>query len=79
VLKANPKHAEAHASLGQILDDQGSVDQAIEHYREAIALKPQLGLGHRSLAKALMKKGDVKGAVAEYRSAVGLMPQDSLL
>jgi tetratricopeptide (TPR) repeat protein len=40
--RADPKMAEAHSSLGDMLALQGNPSQAIAHYRQALALRPDL-------------------------------------
>ena len=52
-LRLNPRNPEAHGTLGNILADQGKVDEAIAEYRESLRLKPESADAHNNLGKAL--------------------------
>ena len=62
-LKIVPDYPEALWAAGLSLAGRNRLDEAIENYRAAIALRPDIGLVHQSLADALSKNGDVAGAV----------------
>ena len=42
ILKREPDNASIHMSLGTALEQLGERDEALQHYREALRLKPDL-------------------------------------
>ncbi len=68
LLKIRPDVVEAHANLGATLARQGRFDEAIQHYRAALAKaegNPALRL---NLALVYYKKGDLPEAVKQLES-----------
>jgi tetratricopeptide (TPR) repeat protein len=74
VLALRPQSAEARYNLANVLGDQGRLDAAIAHYREALALRPDYAQAHNNLGTALAAKGDLSEAVAHYQRALALAP-----
>jgi len=67
--------AEAHASLGGVLESQHSARGAEEEYRKAIALKPSYATAHHWLSMVLQKtKGGDEEALREAHRAEELDP-----
>ncbi|MGI8498880.1 MAG: protein kinase domain-containing protein [Gemmatimonadaceae bacterium] len=67
--------AEAHASLGGVLESQQDAHGAEDEYRRAIALKPSYATAHHWLAMVLAKKkGGNEEALREARRAQELDP-----
>jgi len=64
----------AHWSLGGALEREGERARAIDHYREAIALRPRWYHPHVSLARALGSEGDLDGAALALARAAELRP-----
>lgn len=58
--------ADAYDRLGAVLFAQGNVAAAIEQYRTALALQPELATAYNNLAVALQSQGSVADAVAHY-------------
>jgi len=56
------------------LMETGKVDEAILHYRQALALNPQYPEASNNLGEALAGKGAVKEAIAQFEKAVELDP-----
>jgi tetratricopeptide (TPR) repeat protein len=52
----------------------GKVDEAIPHYRRALALNPDYAEAHHGLGAALTRKNQVDEAIACFRRAVALKP-----
>ena len=52
-----PDYAEAHNNLGNALQDQGKLDEAIACYRRALELKPDYAEAHTNLGIALQARG----------------------
>jgi tetratricopeptide (TPR) repeat protein len=66
--------ADAHTNLGNALDDQGKLAEAIAEFREAIRLQPNLTDVHINLGNALRGQGKPEEAIAEFREAIRLQP-----
>lgn len=64
--------------VGKVLADQGKMRQAIQSYRNLIALHPQEAVLHLRLAEALLNTGLGGTARAEARAAVKLEPHSAL-
>jgi tetratricopeptide (TPR) repeat protein len=73
-LEATNGNYVAHTVLGYALADEGRVDEAIGHYREALALQPNFAESHNSLAIALARQGRFDEAIPEFKAAVNLAP-----
>jgi tetratricopeptide (TPR) repeat protein len=73
-LEATTGNYVAHTVLGSALADDRRVDEAIGHYREALALQPNFAEAHNGLAIALARQGRFDEAIAEFKAAVNLAP-----
>ena len=62
----------AHDSLGNALAQQGMLEQAIVHYREALRIKPNLVNTYNNLGVALLQQGEINRAIAQYYQALRL-------
>jgi protein O-mannosyl-transferase len=69
-LKKNPGCWMAHYNLGIVLTEQGDIDQAIDHYQDAVALRPAYAEAHYNLGRLLVAQGRLDDAVAHYEKAV---------
>ena len=58
--------------MGNVLEDSGRADEALECYRHAIALKPDHVEAICNLAAALRDRGNIDEAVACYRKALAI-------
>jgi tetratricopeptide (TPR) repeat protein len=47
-----PDDEKAHNNLGTLLAQQGRLDEAIEHFSEALRIKPDFVEAHRNLTRA---------------------------
>jgi len=66
----------AHFNLGRALKQQGNLDEAVPHYRRAIALDPRLAAAHNALGSALGSQGQVREAIREFRETLRLQPDN---
>jgi len=64
----------AHNNLGNALDKQGQIDEAIRHYQEAIRLHPDYALARNNLGKALGGQGQTDEAIRQFQEALRLKP-----
>ena len=71
--------AEAYSNLGNVYKERGQLQEAIEHYRHALRLKPDFIDGYINLAAALVAAGDMEGAVQAYVSALQYNPVSGML
>lgn len=78
-IKQNPLLAEAYSNLGNVYKERGQLQEAIEHYRHALRLKPDFIDGYINLAAALVAAGDMEGAVQAYVSALQYNPVSKIL
>src|SRR5438552_409173 len=80
VLEVQPDQADAlHIAplnnLGNILLSQGRFAEAIDCYRRAVVINPEIARSHFNLANALGRFGRVDGAIESYRAAIGIDPR----
>jgi tetratricopeptide (TPR) repeat protein len=75
-LRKNPGCWMAHYNLGIVLTDQGDIDQAIDHYRHAVALRPAYAEAHYNLGRLLVGQGRVDDAIVHYEKAAEINPGD---
>ena len=72
-ISVNPSPS-MHYNLGNALQAQGKLDEAVEHYRKALALKPDYAEAHTNLGNALQAQGHLAAAAESYRRALALKP-----
>ena len=65
----------AHNSLGAALDEHNRADEAIEHYRLAVAIAPNYAMAYNNLGIDLHKKGQLDEAARQFRLAIEVDPQ----
>jgi tetratricopeptide (TPR) repeat protein len=73
-LERNPSSWMAHVNLGMSLQKQGRVDEAMAHYRAAMAINPDSYEAHQDLALALETLGRHNEALKEAQTASRLQP-----
>ena len=62
----NPTFADARNNLGVALADLNRVEEAEEHLREAVKIRPEHGETHRNLGIIQLMAGKFKDGWAEY-------------
>lgn len=70
----NLNTSEEYANLGSIYVQENNWDLAIENYRKAIILKPNVSWYYYHLAQALSQKKDWEKAIKNYDKAIELDP-----
>ena len=73
-LKIKPEDAQTHDHLGQVLQAQGMVEDAIRHYRQALEIRPVYAETHSNLATALIQQGHTEEAIDHYGRALKIKP-----
>ena len=74
LLPAAPK---AHYFLGELLYDKKQYEEAVKHWRAAVAQLPSLAPAHRNLSIAYYNHGDKNLAAPEIAEACRLEPENS--
>jgi tetratricopeptide (TPR) repeat protein len=65
----------AHYNLaGLLLSEHGALDDALAHYRQALAVGPDDADTHNNMGNIFRQKGDVPEALAQYNKAIALQP-----
>ena len=77
ILSAASMAAVTEINLGAELQAQGRTDEAIAHYRRAIALAPDDFSAHLNLGSALRLRGQTADAIDAYHRALSLRPNDA--
>jgi len=75
-LMINDRSYMAHYNLAITLSDGGGAEQALEHYRAAVRIKPDYARAYNNLGALLEVMGRHEEAIAAYRQAGRLTPAD---
>lgn len=70
LLAGSLMQAITETNLGTELTAQGRTDEAVTHYRRAIALQPDYAPAYNNLGVTLRAQGKVDDAIATYRTAL---------
>jgi protein O-mannosyl-transferase len=73
-LAKNPDCWIGHNNLGNVLFQNGHVDEAIAQCQWALEIKPNYAEAHYLIGLALFQRGQVDDAVAHYQKAVEINP-----
>lgn len=69
----NPSSWLAHNNLGVVLlDEPGQLDAALQHFHQAVELKPDHARAHNNYATALSRADRLAEAIAHYRRSIEL-------
>jgi protein O-GlcNAc transferase len=73
-LELEPKYAEDYYNSGNIYQQQGLLDLAIESYRQALKINPDCAEAHNNLGVVLHEKGKLDVAIESYQRALAIKP-----
>ncbi len=73
-LAKNPDCWMAHNNLGLLLKNQGHIEEAIEHYHQALQINPNNPEALSGLGVVLADKGQFDEAIEYYRKALQISP-----
>ncbi len=76
-LKTNPRSLNAHNSLGAIHLHRGNPAEAEKHFRETLALAPDLAETHSNLGASLLAQNRVNQALDHLRQALRIDPTNA--
>jgi cytochrome c-type biogenesis protein CcmH/NrfG len=68
-VKADPKLAEGHVLLGELLARHERLAEAVSEYQQAVKLQPDFSLAHLDLGLVLAAQGDLRSATEHLRKA----------
>jgi len=74
VLERNPDAWLAHNDLGFALEQAGRIEEAIQHDKQAIAMRPYYADAHQNLGKAYLSAGRWEEAIAEDEEVIKVDP-----
>jgi Flp pilus assembly protein TadD len=64
----------AHLNLGQALSEQGRLNEAMIHFREALRLSPNYAEAHNNLGSALAQQGKLELAIPHFYTSLKILP-----
>lgn len=73
-LAVTPDNPVARRNLGQVLQDTGRIDEAVENYRRALSFDSRQVLAHTNLGVILLEKGNLREAIEHFETALKLRP-----
>lgn len=76
--ESDPNHVEVQAGLGELALQHGDIQQAVEHFENAVKLDPERGDTYAELARALAEAGNLTDALTASKTAVALTPYNQL-
>ena len=65
-----------HYNLGQLLLQGGKIEPAIEHFRQAVIIRPDQPTVHQNLGVLLMRQGKNDEAIEQFRQVLKYRPDD---
>jgi len=71
-----PANYRAHSNLAAVLLQDGRIDEAIAHCREAIRLRPDHARAHANFGLALKRDARIDEAIREYETALHFKPDE---
>jgi Flp pilus assembly protein TadD len=69
-----PRSFESRYNLGEMLQARGALDEAVEQFQAAVAIRPNDAIANNALGGALLAKGDVSDAVGRFSAALVTQP-----
>ncbi len=67
-----PSSFESRYNLGEMLQARGALDEAVEQFQAAVAVRPTDAVANNALGGALLAKGDLAGAVKRFDVALDI-------
>lgn len=70
----SPKKPRPHLNLAMALESKGRLKEAMNHFYEAVRIKPDFWEAHYDLARALVGQGRVEEGIGHYHEALRINP-----
>jgi tetratricopeptide (TPR) repeat protein len=74
VVKKSPQKARPHNNLGNALNRQGKIEEAIGHFNRALQINPAYAKAHNNLGTALASQGKTTAAIEHFGMALYINP-----
>jgi tetratricopeptide (TPR) repeat protein len=75
-VRLEPRNAEAHYDIANILLSQDKLEQAVREYEKALSINPKYAKAHGNLAVALSQQGRPDEAIEHFTEAVKIEPNN---
>ncbi|MDF5738401.1 MULTISPECIES: tetratricopeptide repeat protein [unclassified Nostoc] len=69
-----PDLVQAHNNLGEVLQKQGRLNDALKSYQQAIKIKPDYPYAYHNLGYYFQEKGKLEEAIEAYKKALNIQP-----
>lgn len=76
-LEVTTRNNMAHNNLGNVLMQQGKLEEAAEHYQAALRISPGMTDARNNLGNVIFEMGGAGNAVEHYREALRLDPKNA--
>jgi tetratricopeptide (TPR) repeat protein len=73
-LTKDPRCWLAHNNLGNVFWRQGKINDALEHYEQALRINPNYAEAHHNLGNVFWRQGRISDALEHYEQAVRIDP-----
>lgn len=73
-MKVDPENETAYFMLGNVLREEGRLDEAIKHYKQALRIFPGYATAHNNLGNVLAKQGKIDESIKHYEMAIKIAP-----
>jgi Tfp pilus assembly protein PilF len=73
-LSVTENNYDAHNNLGSFLIEEGREDEAMEHMRKIVLIKPDHNRAHYNLAVYAEKRGELDDAIKHYKAVIEQQP-----
>ena len=73
-----PDLVEAHNNLGEVLQKQGRLNDALNSYQQAIKINPDYPYTYHNLGYFFQEKGKFEEAIEAYKKALNIKPDLAL-
>jgi protein O-mannosyl-transferase len=64
----------AHNNLGELLAQQGQMDEAATHFQKAMQIQPDFAEAHYNFGNVLVQKGQWDEAIAQFQTTLEIQP-----
>jgi tetratricopeptide (TPR) repeat protein len=73
-IQIDSRCAEAYNNLGNVMAEQGRLDESVANYRKSLSVRPDQAVVHFNLGVALLRLGMTNDAAAHVAEALRLQP-----